>query len=321
MKRLLVSRKLLVSPAGLPLPTLVGISRLFLAALAASGVVNAGIAAPKAAASSAPAVNPGVATPNGINPGAASPDGKPDEAAAQGAAMALLQAGKRADALEAFERIIAQHPQDPTIPLFEASAIALDLNKWQEAKPYVRRLVKLRPGSMQAWEMLVQVEQAEGDKTGQRDAMDRMYSAWRSALDPVTRQRAVFTRDRIFGPKRTVIVQQTLEPGGDNIVRWFLAPIDQLDHPAHYLIVRSDDETNERWRESGTASYGTVVYHLDAVQILPNGQARSVPYEFYLNEPDYDQVRTKVAAILSGEAKPLSGEADPFWTGEADQSQ
>jgi tetratricopeptide (TPR) repeat protein len=233
--------------------------------------------------------------------------------------MALLQAGKRADALQAFERIIASHPQDPAIPLFEASTIALDLNKWQEAKPYVHRLVRLRPGSMQVWELLVQVDQAEGNKTDQQDAIDRMYSAWRSALDPATQQRVAFTRDRIFGPKHTVLVEQTLDPGGDESVRWVFPPTDQLEHPAHYLIVRSDEETNEQWREAGTVSYGTVVYHLDAVHILPNGQARSVPYEFYLNEPDYDRVRKTVAAILSGEAKPLSGEADPFWTSDAVQ--
>jgi tetratricopeptide (TPR) repeat protein len=285
---------------------------LILAALAASGTVHAGVAAPNGAPSSTPTVNPGAASPN-----ASKPEGKPDDASSQDAAMALLQAGKRADALAAFERIIARHPQDPTVPLFEASTIALELNKWQEAKPYVLRLVKLRPGSMQAWELLVQVNQAEGDKTGQQDAMDRMYSAWRDALAPATRQRVAFTRDRIFGPKHTVVVQQTLDPGGDYIVRWFLPPVDQPENPTHYLIVRSDEATNERWRETGTASYGTVVYHLDAVHVLPDGQVRSVPYEFYMNEPDYVRVRTKVAAILSGEAKPLSGEADPFWTTDA----
>ncbi len=282
------------------------------------------MAAPQAtgsnvAASNAPPANSSVANSGAANSGAVGSAGQPDVIPTQDAAMALLHAGKPEDALQAFERIIASHPLDPAVPLFEASAIALNLNKWQEAKPYVRRLVRLRPGSMQAWELLVQVDQADGDKTDQQDAMDRIYSAWRSALDPATRQRVSFTRDRVFGPKHTVIAEQTLEPGGDDIVRWIFPPIEQLDHPAHYLIVRSDPDTNERWREAGTVSYGTVVYHLDAVHLLPNGQARSVPYEFYLNEPDYDRVRKTVAAILSGEAKPLSGEADPFWTSDAAQ--
>jgi len=250
---------------------------------------------------------------------ASSPGAQAEAVPTQDAAMALLQAGKHKEALEAFEQIISSHPQDPAVALFEASTLALQLNKWQEAQPYIRRLVKLRPGSMQAWELQVQVDQASGDTTGQQDAMDRMYSAWRSALDPATRERVAFTRDRIFGPKRTLVTEQTLDPGGDEIVRWIFAPVDQLGHPTHYLIVRSDEATNERWRESGTVSYGTVVYHLDAVQILGNGQTRSTPYEFYLNEPDYDRVRKKVAAILAGEAKPLSGDADPFWTEEPAQ--
>jgi hypothetical protein len=35
-----------------------------------------------------------------------------------------------------------------------------------------------------------------------------------------------------------------------------------------------------------------------------------------LESPDYDQVRSKVVAILDGTAQPLTGSADPFWAGE-----
>ncbi len=62
-------------------------------------------------------------------------------------------------------------------------------------------------------------------------------------------------------------------------------------------------------------SYGTVVYHLDTLEQLPDGRSLARPYEFYLELPDYDKVRAKVAAILDGSAQPLSGSADPFWAG------
>lgn len=233
------------------------------------------------------------------------------------AAMTMLKAGHRDEALKAFERIVASHPPDPTGALFGASSVALDLGRWQEAKPFVRQLVRLRPGSMQAWELQVQVDQASGDKVGLKDTLDRLYSAWRSALDPAIRNRVSFIRDHIIGPKHTLVASQTLDTGGDDIVRWVFQPEDQEGHPQHYLIVRSDGDTNERWRESGAVPFGTVVYHLDAVHVLPGGRTMVVPYKFYLEEPDYDQVRALVASILTGEAKPLSGDADPFWTSDA----
>jgi hypothetical protein len=62
--------------------------------------------------------------------------------------------------------------------------------------------------------------------------------------------------------------------------------------------------------------YGTVVYHLDTVTQLTNGRGAVRPYEFYLEPPDYDRVRAKVAEILAGTAQPLSGDPDPYWAGE-----
>ena len=111
-----------------------------------------------------------------------------------------------------------------------------------------------------------------------------------------------------------MLAQQTLETGGDDIVRFVFQPADELGQQRHLIVVGSDNETNERWREDGTVPYGTVVYHLDTVERLPNGRSLARPYEFYLEPPSYEKVRAKVAAILAGTAQPLSGPADPFWT-------
>jgi tetratricopeptide (TPR) repeat protein len=240
-----------------------------------------------------------------------------DEVPTLDAATSLLNSGHREEALQAFERIAASHPPDPTDALFGASSVALDLDRWREAKPYVRQLVKLRPASMQAWELQVQVDQAGNDKSGLKEAMGRLDSAWRSALDPAIRSRVSFVRDRIFGPKLTLLASQTLDPGGDEIIRWVFQPAATGARPSHYLILHSDGETNERWRDSGAVQFGTNVFHLDAVSQLRNGRAAVVPYKFYVEEPDYDEVRKLVASILTGEAKPLSGDPDPFWTGGA----
>lgn len=229
--------------------------------------------------------------------------------------MALLHAGKRQEALHAFDAIIAANPPDPSQALYAAGLIDLQDGDWRTAKPYVERLVKLRPGSFQAWELMVQIEQAAGDPEDRDLAIQSLYDAWHNTPDPRIRSQVSFVRDHIVGPKHTLIAQQTLETGGDAILRFLFQPADEAGKPRHLIVVRSDDATNERWRENGTVPYGTVVYHLDTVETLGNGRSVVRPYKYYLEPPDYDEVRAMVVTILAGTAKPLSGAADPFWAG------
>ena len=231
-------------------------------------------------------------------------------------AMALLQAGKRQEARQAFAAIIAAHPPDPSQALFVASLIALEDDDWRTAQPYVRQLVKLRPASFASWEFMIQVDQAAGALEDRDAAIQSLYTAWRSALDPQISAKVAFVRDRIFGAKHTLLAQETLEPGGDDILRFMFQPAEEAGQVRHLIVVRSDSETNERWREDGTVSYGTVVYHLDTVDRFGDGRALTRPYAFYLEPPTYDQVRAKVAAILAGTTQPLAGQADPSWAGE-----
>lgn len=232
----------------------------------------------------------------------------------QDQAMALLQAGKRVEALHAFEAIIAAQPPDPTPALFVAALIDLEDGNGAAAKPYAQQLVKLRPSSFGAWELMIQADQAAGDQPDRDASIQALYAAWRSALDPETSSKIAFARDRIIGPKHTLVALETLDPGGDEILRFLFQAADQEAKPTHLIAVRSDGETNERWREDGTVPYGTVVYHLDTIEQLPNGQAAIRPYAFFLEPPDYDQVRTTVAGILNGSVQPLVGSPDPFWT-------
>jgi tetratricopeptide (TPR) repeat protein len=226
-------------------------------------------------------------------------------------AMSLLQAGKRKDALRAFNVIIAAKPADPSEALFQAGRLSLDDGNWRAARPLLEKLVKLRPGSFPSWELMIQACQAAGDTDCRNDAIQSLYDAWHTALDPETQSQVAFRRDRIFGPKRTVVALETLDPGGDDIVRFLFQPVDD-EH--HLILVRADNETNTRWRESGLIPPSTIVYHLDTVEQLPSGKTSDRSYEFYLEPPEYDVVRAKVLQILSGTIKPTNGEPDPFWT-------
>jgi hypothetical protein len=234
----------------------------------------------------------------------------------QARAAALLRDGKRQEALRGFDTIIAGNPPDPSSALFAASVIDLEDGNWRAAKPYVERLVKLRPSSFQAWEVMIQVDQAAGALDDRDAAVQSLYETWRSALDPAIRARVSFARDRIAGAKHTLVGAEMLDPGGDDILRFLFQPVGEAGAPHHVIALRADDETNQRWREDGTVRYGTVVYHLDTIVQFASGQSEVRPYEFYLEPPDYDRVRAKVVEILSGTARPLNGQADPYWTGD-----
>jgi tetratricopeptide (TPR) repeat protein len=231
-------------------------------------------------------------------------------------AMALAQAGKRKEALRAFDAIIASNPPNMSDALFAASMINLEDGNGHAAKAYAERLVKLRPSSFQAWEVMIQADQAAGDFNDRDAAIQSLYETWHNALDPETLAMVAYVRDRIISTSHTVVGQETLDPVGDDIVRFLFAPAEERGSGRHLILLRSDSETNERWRQDGTVSYRTVVYHLDTIEQLADGQTSVRPYAFYLEPPDYDTVRAKVVEILAGTAQPLSGQADPFWAGE-----
>lgn len=230
-------------------------------------------------------------------------------------AAALLQAGHRQEALHAFQAIIAAKPSDPSEALFQAATISYEDGNWRTAKPLAQQLVKLRPGSFVSWELMIQVYQAAGEQEDRDLAIQSLYDAWHSAPDAETRARITFRRDRIAGPKHTVIAQEALDPGGDDIVRYVFDPVDNAGPAAHLIVLRSDNDTNARWRDNGTVAPDTNVYHLDTIEQLADGKTSDRSYAFYTEQPDYDLIRNKVVQILHGEIKPLNGDADPFWTG------
>jgi hypothetical protein len=231
-------------------------------------------------------------------------------------AIVLLQSGKRDEARQTLQTIVSARPRDPSEALRLLGLMDLEDGQWRDARPLIQQLMKLRPGSFAGWELMIQADQAAGDNQGRDADIQGLYTAWKSALDPAIRAHLAFARDRIFGPKHTLIAKETLEPVGDDILRFLFEPADQPGQQRHLIVVRSDGGTNDRWREDGTIAGSAVVYHLDTLEQLPNGRLRARPYEFYMQPPDYDQVRAKVVGILDGTAQPLTGSADPFWAGE-----
>jgi hypothetical protein len=235
-----------------------------------------------------------------------------DAPISQDQAMALLRDGKRKDALHAFDSIIASNPPDPSPALFVAGVIDLEDGNWRAAKPYIQRLVNLRPSSFEAWEMLVQADQLAGDQQDRDAAIQSLKEVWRNQQGHA---RISFLRDRIAGARHRLLGQEMLEPGGDPILLYVFQPADEEGTAHHLIAVRSDSETNQLWWEDGAVPSGTAIYHLDTIEQLPGSPEAAHPYAFYLEPPDYDTVRAKVIEILAGKARPISGQADPFWAG------
>ncbi|HEX2942287.1 MAG TPA: hypothetical protein VHO91_14655 [Rhodopila sp.] len=229
-------------------------------------------------------------------------------------AIALFQSGQHQQALRAFDQILAAHPADPAEPLFYASTIRLENADWQTAKPMIERLMKLRPSLFAGWELMVQVDQAAGDKDGRDDAIDQLYAIWRTTTNPAIRARTSFLRDRIFTAKHTLLAYQMLDSSGDDATRFVFLPAGRETGPRHMILVHADRQTNEQWWDSGQVPQGTVVWHLDSVEQLPEGQQAVRAYRFYVKAPKYDDVRAKITGILNGSARPMTGEPDPFWT-------
>ncbi len=197
--------------------------------------------------------------------GGAATAGEPSD---QDRAMALLNAGQRGEALHAFEAIIAARPFDPSEALFQAATIRFEDGNWQSAKPLAEQLVKLRPGSFVSWELMIQVYQAAADTEDRDLAIQSLYDAWHSAPDDETQTQIAFRRDRIAGPKHTVVARQTLDPGGDEILRYQFDPVDNTGPAAHLIVLRSDNDTNARLARQ---------WHGDAGgQRLPSGHDRAI---------------------------------------------
>lgn len=169
----------------------------------------------------------------------------------QGQAMALLHAGHRQEALHAFEAIIAAQPADPADALYAAGLIDLEDGNWQAARPYIEPLIRLRPSSFAALELLIQLDQAAGDIPARDAAIRSLQASWRGATDPKIRSKVSFLRDRIPGSRHTMLARETLDLAGDDVLYYAFQPADEEGKVRHMIVVRSDSETNQQWRAQG----------------------------------------------------------------------
>jgi tetratricopeptide (TPR) repeat protein len=239
-------------------------------------------------------------------PLAARPQTDPDGAAFDRATAAFNQ-GDAAGALAQVEALLTRSPDNQNALYFSA-LINFQMGNIDEARGRIEHVVKLAGNYFAAWQLMVQVTQAQGDLVRRDAAIDRLKIAIKTAIDPGIRNRSDFIRDRIPVGGQTLLAVDYFERSGSDFTRYQFVLDDSRMDRAHGMLLRTDTETTENWRSTALLAPDKQLFHLDLVDPTPAGEDKVAIYEFYVDEPDYDTVRAEVLKVLRGEVRPLSGE-------------
>lgn len=231
----------------------------------------------------------------------------PDQAQSE-RAIAVFNKGNTAGALAMVESVLAHSPNHENA-LFYSAMCNFHLGNVEAARGRLERLVKVSGNFFAAWELMVQVTQAQGDLARRDEAIARLKIAITTAIDPAIRDRSDFVRDRIpVGDDGVSGVDYFARSGSDFTRYQFNLGDPRLD-PDHGIMLRTDQATTENWSETALLPPDTQLFHLDLVYPRPQGGDDVAIYQYYVGEPDYDTVRAEVLKILRGEVQPLSGDA------------
>jgi hypothetical protein len=229
-------------------------------------------------------------------------------------AMRQFDSGQQAEALRVVDDILRAEPFNPNA-LIAASTMRLRNGDWTAAVPLAERLTSKYPAVVGAWQTLIQLYQLTNQRGRRDSAIEAIHRARSTSVDPNVRKAASFIRDRIIVGKLTLLTAESFDPyGGVTVRRWVMLPEAEASGPRHWFAVVSDDETNQRFRDSGALAEGALAHRQESQSPGPQGRPLRLDYEFYIGSVDYDTVRAKVIDILNGRAKSTSGAEDPFWT-------
>jgi tetratricopeptide (TPR) repeat protein len=228
------------------------------------------------------------------------------DAAAFDRATAAFNQGDAAGALAQVETLLTHAPENQNALYFSA-LINFRMGNVDAARGRLERVVKLAGNYFEAWQLMVQVTQAQGDLVRRDAAIDRLKIAIKTAINPDIRNKVDFIRDRIPIGGQTLLAIDYFERSGSDFTRYRFALDGSGMDQEHGLLLRTDTETTENWRGTALLAPDKQLFHLDLVDPTPAGEDKVAIYQFYVGEPDYDTVRADVLKVLRGEVQPLSG--------------
>ena len=229
------------------------------------------------------------------------------DVAAFNQATADFNRGDAAGALAMVETLLTHSPENQNALYFSA-LINFRMGNADAARGRLERVVKLAGNYFAAWQLMVQVTQAQGDLVRRDVAIERLKLAIKTAIDPGIRNKEDFIRDRIPIGDRALLAVDFFERDGSDFTRYQFSLDDPRVDQERGLLLRTDTETTENWRDTALLPPARQLFHLDLVDSRPDGGDNVAIYQFYVGEPDYDTVRAEVVKILRGEVRPLSGE-------------
>ena len=223
-------------------------------------------------------------------------------------ALNHFQAGRKQQAYDQALAVLKAEPNELR-SLFVAARVSQERRDNQAALRYAEQLTRLYPGLPAGWEITTQLFQNAGDLPRRDAALRQLIQAQQSLMDREQRGRQFVIRDRIDAHGHVVFVQDHFDTGGPDAIRYVFIPEKEAQNVRNYLIVQTDTNTSDNWRQAGILPRDKRLFHLDSVYETPGGGQTQAMYATWTDPPDYDVVRAKVLEIMAGTVKPMSGQA------------
>jgi hypothetical protein len=222
-------------------------------------------------------------------------------------AVTTFNNGDRIQGLAMVEGVLAHAPENMDA-LYRSALFNSKMGNNDAARGRLERLAKVSGNFYACWELMAQVTQAQGDLARRDQAIERLKIAISTAIDPEIRRKGDFIRDRIPTHGGELVVTDYFDRGGSDFTRYQFLIGDAHIEPDRGLLLRTDAVTTDDWKQTALMPPDKQLFHLDMVDLKPEGGEKLAIYQYYVGEPDYDTVRAKVMEVLRGEAQPLSGE-------------
>lgn len=217
----------------------------------------------------------------------------------------LEQAGKLEDARAIYDGILAEQPEAKR-SLLEAGRVSLELNEPDKADAYLEKLHALVPDFPEAYELLIQANQAL-KKDIKVERLVREYRALRDS------GRANFDPEKPFF-RREVI---PLDKGAEIVVYQFFdftqAPFyalkAELDGPGHVfqreLLLKYDPDATQGLRAKDPAHPNASVFILAEPFYTGDRMTRIDVYQELLVTPEYRKARNLMLGDFAQAPKPM----------------
>lgn len=209
--------------------------------------------------------------------------------------LAALRAGQPAQALTAFQQILAADPNNAVATLYAATA-ALELYNGTLAVQYAEKARQLDPQSWKVHTTLVAAYAAAGMKQ-QRDQERATLAQLHATGAADARQANGFLLEMFQSGSAQVEAIQYFEPMGKFHTYYRFLVRDSATQARREIDVQSNDFDQKSWAaaHSDRATAGERQFQL-------TDASAAVDYRMFTGKPDYDQIRAMVFGILQASA-------------------